>query len=106
MSALVTKWSGKWALVTGASAGIGLELARQLAAAKTNLVVTARRADRLNSMADELSKKFSVRVLVCTADLTDPAAPQQILAFTDSYGIEISLLVNNEIGRASCRERV
>ena len=95
MSAPVTKWSNKWALVTGASAGIGLELARDLAAAKTNLVLTARRADRLNSLAEEFSKKFETRAMVCTADLTSPAGPQEIFDFTQSYGIEISLLVNN-----------
>jgi short-subunit dehydrogenase len=95
MSALISKWSGKWALVTGASAGIGLELARQLAAAKTNLVLTARRTDRLQSLADEFSKKFSIRAEICAADLADPAAPEKIFAFTESRGIEISLLVNN-----------
>jgi hypothetical protein len=95
MSALITKWSNKWALVTGASAGIGLELARHLAAAKTNLVLTARRTDRLQSLADEFSQKFSIKIEVCAADLTDPAAPERIFAFTQSRGIQISLLVNN-----------
>ena len=99
----VKKWSGKWALVTGASAGIGLEIARQLAAAGAHLVLTARRKDRLQSLASELSAKHRVKVEICGADLTQPSAPDEIFGFTSTRGIEIELLVNNagfgEFGR-------
>jgi hypothetical protein len=91
----VKKWAGKWALVTGASAGIGLEIARQLAAAGTNLVLTARRLDRLQEFAKEFSSKYGVKVEACAADLTQPSAPEEIFAFTKERGIEIALLVNN-----------
>jgi uncharacterized protein len=91
----VKKWAGKWALVTGASAGIGTELARQLAAAGANLVLTARRVDRLKTLAEEFTGKFRVRVEVCSADLTQPSAPREIFRFTESRGLEIELLVNN-----------
>jgi hypothetical protein len=91
----VKKWAGKWALVTGASAGIGTELARQLAAAGAHLVLTARRTERLRTLADEFSSKFGVKVEICAADLTQPEAPEEIHAFTTSRGIEIELLVNN-----------
>jgi uncharacterized protein len=91
----VKKWAGKWALVTGASAGIGTELARQLAAAGANLVLTARRVDRLKTLAQEFTGKSRVRVEVCSADLTQPSAPMEIFRFTESRGLEIGLLVNN-----------
>lgn len=90
-----TRWAGKWALVTGASAGIGLELARQLAEGGAHLVLTARRADRLEKLAAELSGKHHVNVEVFAADLAQPDAPGQIHAFTGGKGIEIELLVNN-----------
>lgn len=89
------KWAGKWALVTGASAGIGLAIAEQLAATRTSLVVTARRKDRLDALANRLKTEHKIAVEVIAADLGDPAAPSQIRSFTDSKGIEIELLVNN-----------
>ncbi|HKT46783.1 MAG TPA: SDR family oxidoreductase [Candidatus Acidoferrales bacterium] len=89
------RWRGKWALVTGASAGIGYELAEQLAAAGAHLVLTARRTDRLQKLAADLSAKHSVQSEVFTADLTRPEAPPEILAFTARKGLEIELLVNN-----------
>ena len=89
------KWSGKWAVVTGASAGIGLALAERLAAGGTNLVVSARRADRLEDLAAALATKHGIRVEICAADLTRPEAPAEIHAFTAGKGIEVELLVNN-----------
>ena len=89
------KWAGKWSLVTGASAGIGLAIAEQLAAARTNLVITARRKERLDALAKRLKAERQIAVEVIPADLGDPAAPGQIRHFTESKGIEIELLVNN-----------
>jgi uncharacterized protein len=89
------RWSGKWALITGASAGIGLELAKLLAAGKANLVLTARRADRLEKLAAELAAKHRISVKVVAADLAQPGAPAQIFDFTHQNLIEIELLVNN-----------
>lgn len=89
------RWSGKWALVTGASAGIGLALAEHLAAGKANLVLTARRTDRLEAIAADLHTKHDVKVEVCGADLTRADAPDTIHGFTASRNIEIELLVNN-----------
>ena len=88
-------WQGKWALITGASAGIGTALARELAAGGTNLVLTARRRDRLVGLAAELSAKNNIRTLVCVADLAQPLGPQQIFSFTEEKNIAIDLLVNN-----------
>jgi short-subunit dehydrogenase len=89
------RWAGKWALVTGASAGIGLALAELLAAGKANLVLTARRTDRLEKLAADLSAKHGVKVEVFGADLTRADAPEQIYGFTTGKNIEIELLVNN-----------
>jgi short-subunit dehydrogenase len=91
----MNKWQGKWALITGASAGIGMALARELAAGGTNLVLTARRRDRLTGLAGELSAKHNIRTLVCVADLAQPLGPQQIFSFTQEKNIAVDLLVNN-----------
>jgi uncharacterized protein len=90
-----SRWRSKWALVTGASAGIGWSLAEQLAAAGAHLVLTARRTDRLQKLATELSAKRSVETDVFPADLTRPEAPAEIFAFTTQKRREIELLVNN-----------
>lgn len=91
----VKKWAGKWALVTGASAGIGEELARQLAEAGTHLVLTARRTERLRALASEFSAQYGTKVEIFAADLTQRDAPQQIHQFTSGKSIEVDLLVNN-----------
>jgi uncharacterized protein len=89
------EWQGKWALVTGASAGIGLELATQLAAGGTNLVLTARRADRLEALASKLKAAHNIRTEIVAADLAQSNAPEQIYAFTQQNGIMVDLLINN-----------
>lgn len=92
---MIAEWRGKWALVTGASAGIGVALARELAAGGTNLVLTARRKDRLEELAKELSIKHGVMAEVFAADLADPGTPKEIFSFTQYRGFEIDLLINN-----------
>ncbi len=89
------RWRGKWALVTGASAGIGEALAEELAAGSANLVLTARRRQRLAKVRRELHSSYGVRIEVVAADLLDPSAPQAIFDFTEERGITIDLLVNN-----------
>jgi len=88
-------WRGKWALVTGASAGIGGELARILAAGGTNLVLTARRKDRMEQLATELASRHGIRAEVFVADLAQSSAPEEIFAFTEGKGIAVDLLINN-----------
>ena len=91
----MNQWQGKWALITGASAGIGTALARELAAGGTNLVLSARRRDRLAGLAGELSAKHNIRTLVCVADLAQTSGPKDIFAFTEDKGISVDLLINN-----------
>ena len=88
-------WQGKWALVTGASAGIGREISKQLAADGAHLVLVARRADRLAQLAGELTQRYKVRCEICVADLTHPEAPQEILRFTQEKDLPIEVLINN-----------
>lgn len=90
-----TGWRGKWALITGASAGIGKALAEELSAGGTHLILTARRKDRLEELAERLSSKHKIRVEVFVADLAGSEAPEKIFAFSKAKGIEVELLVNN-----------
>jgi uncharacterized protein len=89
------EWRGKWAIVTGASAGIGQALSRELAAGGANLILTARRQDRLEQFATELRSKFNVRCEIFAADLTQPDAPEKIFAFTKQRNLTVQLLINN-----------
>src|ERR1700693_1637502 len=88
-------WQGKWALVTGASAGIGKALAEELATGGTNLVLTARRGERLEELARELAASHKIRAEVFVADLADPSGPEKILTFTQDQGIAVEILINN-----------
>ena len=82
-------------LITGASAGIGWELARQFAADKSNLVLVARRRERLEELAAELRKQHGVEALVVPADLGRADAPQAIADQLVRDGLAIDVLVNN-----------
>ena len=92
--ARTTDFQNRWALVTGASSGIGAALARELAARSAKLILTARRRDRLQTLAAELAVK-GVETRIVVADLNDPAAPGQIYAATEGVGLTVDILVNN-----------
>lgn len=83
------------ALVTGASGGIGLELARSAAARGHDLVLVARSEDKLRSLAAELGKAHDARVTVIAADLGAPGAAASVFARTEELGIAVDVLVNN-----------
>ncbi|HUS66128.1 MAG TPA: SDR family NAD(P)-dependent oxidoreductase [Kofleriaceae bacterium] len=84
---------GPWALVTGASSGIGEEFARQLAARGLHLVLCARRKDRLDTLAAALLAAHGTQTRILELDLSRPDFMPAVTAATD--GLEIGLLVNN-----------
>ena len=83
------------ALVTGASGGIGLELARLCAKGGHDLILVARNRDKLDEIAKYLSGMYNIRVEVIAADLTDPEAPQAIMGKVEALGLGLDVLVNN-----------
>ena len=89
------KLSGQRALVTGASSGIGAELARELARHGADLVLVARRKERLEALAEELSTAHGVDVAVEAADLMDADARARLFAATEQAGRPVDVLVNN-----------
>jgi hypothetical protein len=83
------------ALVTGASAGIGLELAKLLAADGHDLILVARRVDLLERLAAELRTAHGIAVHVWSADLASPQASQELQARASAAGLTVDVLVNN-----------
>lgn len=83
------------ALVTGASAGIGLELAKLFAADGHDLILVARRVEALERLAAELRAAHGVAVHVWSADLGSPRAPQELQARAAAAGLAVDVLVNN-----------
>jgi uncharacterized protein len=91
----MSPWPGKWALVTGASAGIGAALAEELARGGTNLVLTARRRERLEELAQKVETAHKIQTRIFVADLRQADAPEKIFQFTKEQGIAVELLINN-----------
>lgn len=84
---------GPYAVVTGASSGIGANFARQLAALKMNIVLVARREDLMKKLAVELEKTHSVQTKIVLADLTSDGGCEKVL--TETAEVDVGLLVNN-----------
>lgn len=90
-----TDYRNRTTIVTGASSGLGAEFARQLAARGSDLVLVARREDRLETLADELSRAHGVTVTTIARDLGAPDAGRTLRAELESRGIYATGLVNN-----------
>jgi short-subunit dehydrogenase len=87
--------SSETVLVTGASSGIGAELARAFAAGGSSLVLSARSVDRLEALAQELRAKHGVAVRVVVADLASPEGPRRLVERLVQEGVQVDVLVNN-----------
>jgi short-subunit dehydrogenase len=82
-------------LITGASSGIGLELAKCFAADKSNLILTARNREALEKLAEELRREHGINVAIFTADLSLAESPQKLFSELKGRGINVDVLVNN-----------
>lgn len=83
------------ALITGASAGLGREFARQLAATGKSLILVARRLQPMQALADELRHEHQVEVDIIGKDLSKTAAPEELFDEIRELGIEVDYLINN-----------
>jgi hypothetical protein len=86
---------GTWALVTGASSGLGAEMTQQLAARGANLILVARRREALDYLAKEVRKQHCVEALVEASDLSQGGEPERLFESLRARGIAVSILVNN-----------
>lgn len=87
--------ANKWALVTGASSGIGEEFAKELSKRGMNLILAARREDEMKKLADELAKRDGTKSLIVPIDLTESDAPKRLFEKVKAEGISVDLLINN-----------
>lgn len=85
----------KYAVITGASSGIGYEMAKLFAKEGKNIVVIARSQDRLEKLRAEIESKRGTKVIVVIKDLSKPSAPQEIFSELQKEHIEVDVLVNN-----------
>ncbi|NOH21856.1 SDR family NAD(P)-dependent oxidoreductase [Vibrio europaeus] len=83
------------ALITGASGGIGLELARIHAQKGGDLVLVARSEDKLNQLKAELESEYQSKVFVIAEDLSDPESADRVAASVEAMGLQIDTLINN-----------
>lgn len=87
--------SGRTALVTGASSGLGVDFARELAQRGCRLVLVARREELLKQLQAEVQSRHGVTAIVMTLDLGDPGAPQMLYDALKAQGVAVDILVNN-----------
>jgi uncharacterized protein len=87
--------NGKWALVTGASSGFGIEFATLLAEQNANLILAARRTGPMTKLAQQLRQKHNVTVVVEGIDLSVVGAGAELKSRLDRRGITVDVLVNN-----------
>jgi short-subunit dehydrogenase len=87
--------SGRTVLVTGGSAGIGVALAKVFAEHGFDVVLTARRQERLVAVAQQVTAQYGVKATAISEDLTDPRAPDRLFAELGRRGIAVDALVNN-----------
>lgn len=91
----VEECRGDWALVTGASSGIGAEFSRRLAFLGFNLVMVARRQRLLDELSDDLKARYAIQTLILPIDLSRAGSADSVKLATSAAGLRIRLLVNN-----------
>ncbi|HVT35666.1 MAG TPA: SDR family oxidoreductase [Nevskiaceae bacterium] len=87
--------AGKCALVTGASSGLGVDFARELAARGARLVIVARRDELLKLVQEEIKNRYGVEVMTVALDLGAPSAPQELYDLLRQQNVQVDVLVNN-----------
>jgi short-subunit dehydrogenase len=97
----------KTALITGASSGIGKEMAKIHAAKGGDLIVVARRKEKLEALQQEIQQSTSAKVIIMVKDLTEPNAPKEIYEEVQQLGLTVDYLINNAGfgGRGKFHER-
>ncbi len=89
------KLEGQTVLVTGASAGLGIEFSRQLAAKGADIILVARRKEQLDAVAKSVSEEYGVQTYVYVADLSVENAPQKLYDRIKNDGLQVDILINN-----------
>lgn len=92
---MIEQYADRWALITGASSGIGAEFAQKLAERGMHLVLVARRRELLEQLAGDLDVRHGAKCEIVAGDLSDPAGVDRVLAEVRNRGITVELLVNN-----------
>ena len=92
---MLDSFNDRWALITGASSGIGAEFASQLAGRGMHLILAARRKERMTQLATELNTRHGTRCHVVTIDLAEPESGQLLYEEVCRLGVDVELLVNN-----------
>src|SRR2546423_6724586 len=88
-------FAGRWVLITGASSGLGEEFARQLAARRANLILTARSRDKLDALAKALASEHGCETEVVTCDLGEPGGADKLCEAVDRKQHAIEHLISN-----------
>lgn len=92
---MLQQYADRWAFVTGASSGIGAEFARELAARGMHLVLTARREEMLQELAEDLHTRHGTHSLIMPGDLSEPEFAPKLIEELDRQEVAIELLINN-----------
>lgn len=92
---MIDTYNDRWALITGASSGIGAEFASQLAGRGMHLILVARRKDKMTELATELNTRHGTRCHVVAIDLSDPEASRRLFEEIGRLDVNVELLINN-----------